>query len=78
MLKREASGKRIKVKYFAAKDNDGTIVSERFKNWAYGKDIIAYTSGTYMTSFDLRLATPVGITVDNGKIVNKILRILML
>ena len=70
-LNREASNKRIKVKYFAAKDYNGASVPERFANWFQSKNVIAFSSAGYMTEWDLNNATPVGITVDNGRVVNR-------
>ncbi|MDZ4838394.1 MAG: hypothetical protein SGJ04_00150 [Bacteroidota bacterium] len=60
-------GERVKAKYFAAKDVNNNSVYQRYKQWAVGKKIILVSSGTYMdNSF-----SPVGITIDNGVIVNK-------
>jgi hypothetical protein len=71
-LKRQESGNRIKAKYFAAKDPyNGSSVPTRYKNWAYGKNIICATSGTYMTSFNPNNSNPVGLTIDNGIVVNE-------
>lgn len=66
-MRRAASGNKIKVKYFAAKDEFGTTVSSRLEKWAIGKDIICLSSGGYMDGS----STPVGICVDNGEIVNR-------
>jgi len=71
IFKRQASNNRIKVKYFAAKDYDGTSVPNRYNSWSYSRNIIAYSSGTYMNSYDLSLSKPVGVTIDNGVIVNR-------
>ena len=55
------SGKRIKAKYFAY-ETSGMSVASRYKQWKVGKDIVMYTSGTYMD----KNAELVGITIDNG------------
>ena len=61
-MKRGESGNRIKVKYFGARDFDGTSVPDRFIKWSKGKNIICLSSGGYMDNTQ----TPVGLTVDNG------------
>ncbi len=70
-MQREASKKRIKAKYFAAKDFNGKLVPDRYKSWSFGKNIICLTSGTYMSDCNASMATPVGLTIDNGVLVNK-------
>jgi hypothetical protein len=70
-MDRGLSGKKINAKYFAAKDLNGSSVPNRFYNWSKGKNIICVTSGTYMDNYDSKLARPVGLTVDNGIVVNK-------
>lgn len=62
---------RIKAKYFAAKNSDGSVY-ERFQKWARGRKIVLATSGTYMDECEAyRDPKPVGLTVDNGVSVNK-------
>jgi hypothetical protein len=65
---------RIKVKYFAAKDYNGTTVYQRYQEWARNKNIVAYTSGTYMTECDATIARPVGLCIDNGVLVNNAIK----
>lgn len=62
---------RVKVKYFAAKDNDGSSVKKRYLDWSKNRNVILYTSGTYMTSCDANLAKPDGLCIDAGKLVNQ-------
>jgi hypothetical protein len=62
---------RVKVKYFAAKDNDGSTVKKRYLEWSKNKNVILYTSGTYMTSCDASIAKPDGLCIDAGKMVNQ-------
>ena len=69
MVAMQRDGKRIKAKYFAAKDNNGKSVYERFKSWSSGQDIILVSSGTYMNNS----SEPVGLTIDNGVMVNNAL-----
>jgi len=69
-MQREASKERIKAKYFAAKDFNGKLVPDRYKSWSSNKDIICVTSGTYMSDCDAKYAKPVGLTIDNGILVN--------
>lgn len=66
-MDRDGSGKRIKAKYFAAKGNDGTSVPDRYTNWSTGRNMIIVSSAGYMDQF----GTPVGLTIDNGKVVNR-------
>ena len=70
-MDRGLSSKKINVKYFAAKDINGFSVPDRFYNWSKGKNIICITNGAYMDNYDSKFAGPVGLTVDNGIIVNK-------
>ena len=70
VISMKRSGKRVRAKYFAYKLN-GQEIHQRYNNWKSGKDVILYTSGTYMDySFDAKTAILKGLTVDNGKIVN--------
>ena len=73
MVSMKRDGGRIKAKYFAATDpNTNKTVPERFKKWTIGKNVITYSSGTYMTACDQYLSPkPVGLCIDNGIIVNK-------
>jgi hypothetical protein len=59
-------GDRIKAKYFAASLN-GKSIQERFTEWSRGRNIIMYSSGTYMNQYK----QPVGLTIDNGISVNQ-------
>tara|TARA_B110001452_G_C15207833_1_gene418980 strand:- start:478 stop:1404 length:927 start_codon:yes stop_codon:yes gene_type:complete len=70
VISMKRSGKRVRAKYFAYKLN-GQEIKQRYNSWSQGKDVILYTSGTYMDySFDAKTARLKGLTVDNGKIVN--------
>lgn len=60
-------GDRVKAKYFAARDRNGSSVYERFQQWkSYNPNVIVLSSGTYFD--DSR--NPQGLTIDNGIIVN--------
>lgn len=62
---------RISAKYFAATDPyNNKTVPQRFHTWKKGKNIIAVSSGTYMTTCSSESAKPVGLCIDNGVIVN--------
>ncbi len=76
-MDRGGSNKRIKAKYFAAADFNGNSVAKRYHQWAKGKNIICASSGTYMNSFDVAKAgtKTEGLTVDNGVLVNKELKL---
>jgi hypothetical protein len=74
MITMKRKNERIKVKYFAATDpSNNKTVPERYNSWKKGKNIIAVSSGTYMTDCNAVIAKPVGLCIDNGVIVNKIL-----
>lgn len=69
-MERGRSGGKIKAKYFAAKDpNNGNSVPSRFDMWSDQKGVICVTSGTYMDSYVN--PKPIGLTVDNGIVVNR-------
>jgi hypothetical protein len=67
----------IKIKYFAAKGYNGKSVYDRYQQWARSKNVIAYSSGTYMAGTigdcDPSRLSPVGICIDNGSLVNNTL-----
>jgi hypothetical protein len=69
-MRRSASGNKIKVKYFGARDENGTSVANRFATWCVGKNIICLSSGGYMDNTQ----TPVGLCIDNGTIVNRTIK----
>jgi hypothetical protein len=62
---------RIKVKYFAAKDfvNNKSIY-QRFNEWKMGRNVVLFSSGTYMDDYS-PYAKPVGLTMDQGVMVNE-------
>ena len=65
MMKLSRKDNHVKVKVFATNEN-GVSVAERYMKWSQGKNIILYTSGAYFG----RGYFPVGICIDNGRIVN--------
>jgi hypothetical protein len=72
VVKMSRKDQRIKVKYFACKEN-GKLVYSRFNEWAKNKNIIAYSAGTYMDVCDENnpeRGTPVGVCFDGGNMVN--------
>lgn len=69
MVNMQREGERIKAKYFAATDYNGNSVYSRYKSWSAGKNIVLVTSGTYMNNN----YQPVGLTIDNGVMVNETL-----
>ncbi|MEM8909644.1 MAG: hypothetical protein AAGD05_17480 [Bacteroidota bacterium] len=62
---------RAKAKYFAHKLN-GEHVHHRYTMWrvARDRDVILKSSGAYATSFS-NSGLPVGLTIDNGVLVNR-------
>lgn len=63
------SGK-VKAKYFADKQYQ-QVVNTRYNSWKNGKQVVLMSSGTYANGYDATSNKPVGITVDNGVIVNR-------
>lgn len=62
------SGK-VKAKYFAHKDlQTSKSVYQKYSGWKGDKDILLVCSGAFTTK---DYSTPLGLTVDNGKIVNR-------
>ncbi len=60
----------VKIKYFAERDLSGTIYN-RYQNWNTGKAIIAISSGGYTSSCYANNAHPVGICIENGRVINQ-------
>jgi hypothetical protein len=71
IIKLPRKGNRVKVKYFASKNYNGTPVADRYNNWAVGKNIVTYSSGTYMNNCNASIAQPVGLCIDQGVIVSE-------
>lgn len=70
VIKMSRKGNRVNVKYFAYKES-GKSVSHRFAEWSANKNIIAVSSGTYMTNCEAWRAEPVGLCIDQGRLINK-------
>lgn len=62
---------RVKVKYFASANFNGKPVADRYYNWSSGKNVVTYSSGTYMNNCKASLAQPVGLCIDQGVIVSE-------
>lgn len=72
LIKINRSGNHVKMKYFASRGANGQSVYDRFLSWSNGKNIVLYSSGTYISECDKNLnAIPEGICIDEGNIVNK-------
>jgi hypothetical protein len=69
MMKLSRKDNHVKVKYFAANEN-GVSVGNRYKQWAQGKNIVLYSSGTYFGDD----GNPVGLCIDNGNVVNNLVK----
>ena len=67
IMKMSRQNNHVKVKYFAGADKYMSVAN-RYKQWAQGKNIIMYSSGTYYDK--TTNSKPVGICIDNGKLVN--------
>lgn len=70
VIKLSNFNKKLKVKYFAARDQNNNSVHKRFVGWLANKNVISYSSGTYMDNNDINLAKPVGLCIDQGRVVN--------
>ncbi len=57
-------GEDVKVKYFAQN------AYSRYQSWKSGKDILLVCSGAFSETWEPN-SIPVGLTIDNGAIVNK-------
>lgn len=64
-LWRGKSKGKLKAKYFASGNT-----YKKYKAWRKGKDVVLISSGGYSTGFSNK-SEPVGLCVDNGKIVNR-------
>ncbi|CAN5891054.1 hypothetical protein BH11BAC7_BH11BAC7_35480 [soil metagenome] len=71
-IKFDRKDNRVRIKYFAAKDFDRKSVPRRYADWSTGRNIISVCSGTYMQSCKPD-ASPVGLTIDQGWLVNKLI-----
>lgn len=63
----ERGAGKVKAKYFASGD-----VNNRFDTWKNDKKVIMVCSGAFTTG-DFGNPLPVGLTVDNGEVVNKVM-----
>ena len=71
MINMKRDGQRVKAKYFAAKGANGDNVYKRFTEWSKNKNIILLTGAAYFTTTSYDNAVPVGLTIDNGVLVNE-------
>jgi len=71
ILKMSRRDSIIKVKYFVGRSYNGTSVFELYDSWRHNKAIIAVTSGTYMDHCDIAISRPVGLCMEDGRIINK-------
>jgi hypothetical protein len=63
-------GERVNAKYFAS-EMHGNKVPDRYKEFDRSKNVILYTAGTYMDGNRQSVnVKPVGLTIDNGEVVN--------
>ncbi len=60
---------KTKVKYFAKKN-----AYSNYLTWKKTKRILLVCSGAYSTSFNINIALPVGLTVDDGEKINATLQ----
>ncbi len=69
MVKMSGKDNHIKAKYFASKHN-GNSISQEYVNWSKNRQIIAYTSGSYMNGCGPEKPESPGFLCVNGLIVN--------
>lgn len=62
------NGERIKAKYFAVPQYSKNV-PQRFAEWERDRSVVTYCSGAYADRFG-EGGRPVGLTVDNGVIIN--------
>ena len=63
---------RVKLKYFTSKDENGNSVYARYEKWSVNNpNIILLAGGAYMGYYGYE--KPVGLTIDNGELVNETL-----
>lgn len=78
IIKLNMKNERIKVKYFASKNESGLPIMERFNEWGFNKNLVLCSSGTYYfypnkNNRNKNSALPVGLCFDNGVAINKVL-----
>ena len=66
-LKKTASQSKIKTKYFGETGSETNSISERYLNWVKDKSIIYVTD----VGFVDRYYAPVGLSIENGKLLNR-------
>ena len=65
------SGHRVKAKYFALRSKNVSVY-DRMQSWRQGRNVILACSGAFSTELPGGgTGTTVGLTVDNGRIVNR-------
>jgi hypothetical protein len=69
LLVMSRAGNHIKAKYFAFKDAYGNV-PQKYASWEANKYIITYASGAYSTDWSTN-GVPVGLTMENGNIINR-------
>jgi hypothetical protein len=63
----------VKAKYFAAKDENGKNVYSRYEKWKIDhENVILFAGGAYFDGYSSS-EKPVGLTIDNGVLVNETL-----
>lgn len=78
IIKLNMKNEKIKLKYFASKSEMNEPIMERFNEWAFNKNLVLYSSGTYYfypnkNNRNKNSALPVGLCFDNGIAINKII-----
>ena len=63
------SGEHVKAKYFAVRDAAGNVW-QKYNQWQSNKIIVTYAAGAYSTDYT-DAGIPVGLTMQDGAIINK-------
>lgn len=60
----------MKVKYFPGKEKGQESVYYQFLNWVQKKNIIFFSSGSYVSDISSDYSFPVGFCINQGKMIN--------
>jgi hypothetical protein len=64
---------RVKLKYFTAKDENGKSVFARYEKWSLNNPNIILLAGGAYIDFYSGSVKPLGLTIDNGELINETL-----
>ncbi len=70
VVKMDQKEKKIKAKYFSVRNKSGLSSHLRYESWVKNKKIVAYMSAGYVTENINTKANQVGLTIENGELIN--------